>query len=69
MEGQKFCVGSGSTFAYGVLDTEYREDMSIEEAIALGRKSIVHATHRDAMSGGFVSGKLRTLTHSVSNST
>ena len=28
--------------------------ISDEEAILLGRKSIFHATHRDAYSGGFV---------------
>jgi len=49
-----FSVGSGSTYAYGVLDTEYRFDMSVEDAIKLGRRAIYHATHRDAYSGGFV---------------
>ena len=32
-------------------------DMSIEDAIELGRRSIYHATFRDAVSGGTVSGK------------
>ncbi|ETO17068.1 hypothetical protein RFI_20264 [Reticulomyxa filosa] len=49
-----FSVGSGSTFAYGVLDTEYRSDLSVEDAIALAKRAIYHATHRDAYSGGFV---------------
>jgi len=49
-----FSVGSGSTYAYGVLDTEYRFDLSVEDAIKLGRRAIYHATHRDAYSGGFV---------------
>jgi len=49
-----FSVGSGSTYAYGVLDAGWRWDLSDEEAIQLGRKSIFHATHRDAYSGGFV---------------
>jgi len=49
-----FSVGSGSTFAYGVLDQGYAYDMSVEEAIALGQKSIYHATHRDAASGGVI---------------
>lgn len=31
-------------------------DLSVEEAIELGRRSIFHATFRDAMSGGCVSG-------------
>jgi 20S proteasome subunit beta 5 len=49
-----FSVGSGSTYAYGVLDAGYSYNMSDDEAIDLGRKSIYHATHRDAYSGGFV---------------
>lgn len=49
-----FSVGSGSTYAYGVLDAEYNYEMSAEFAIRLGRRAILHATHRDAYSGGFV---------------
>ncbi|ETO26557.1 hypothetical protein RFI_10580 [Reticulomyxa filosa] len=51
-----FSVGSGSTFAYGVLDTEYRRDLTIEDAISLAKRAIYHATHRDAYSGGYVNG-------------
>lgn len=32
-------------------------DMSVEDAIELGQRSIYHATFRDAVSGGTVSGK------------
>ena len=42
------------TYAYGVLDTFYRYDMSLEEAVELGKKAIYHATHRDTASGGMV---------------
>ncbi|KNH05309.1 20S proteasome beta 5 subunit [Perkinsela sp. CCAP 1560/4] len=49
-----FCVGSGSVYAYGVLDTEYRHDLSIDEAVAVARRSVYHATHRDCFSGGIV---------------
>jgi len=52
--GKLFSVGSGSTYAYGVLDSFYRYDMSDEEAYDLGRRAIFHATHRDAYSGGIV---------------
>ena len=52
--GKMFSVGSGSTYAYGVLDTCYRHDMTKEEAIELGRKAIYHATFRDSGSGGRV---------------
>ena len=77
LKGDKFSVGSGSTYAMGVLDQGYVRlppsatiraacsahsrllqdfDMTVDEAIALGRRSIYHATHRDAYSGGTVNG-------------
>lgn len=49
-----FSVGSGSPYAYGVLDTGYKYDLTVEEAYDLGQRSIYHATHRDAYSGGVV---------------
>eukprot|EP00730_Choanoeca_flexa_P016842 TRINITY_DN8035_c0_g1_i1.p1 TRINITY_DN8035_c0_g1~~TRINITY_DN8035_c0_g1_i1.p1 ORF type:complete len:286 (+),score=62.07 TRINITY_DN8035_c0_g1_i1:193-1050(+) len=49
-----FSVGSGSTYAYGVLDAGYKWDLEDEEAYQLGRRAIYHATHRDAYSGGQV---------------
>lgn len=54
LKGDIFSVGSGSTFAYGVLDSGYDFDLSVKDALELGRRSIYHATHRDAMSGGSV---------------
>lgn len=54
MRGERFSVGSGSTFAYGVLDTGYDYNLSVPDAIELGRRAIYHATHRDAYSGGSV---------------
>lgn len=54
-EGLRFAVGSGSTYAFGVLDSEYRFDMSMKEATELARRSIYHATFRDAASGGTAS--------------
>lgn len=54
--GKVFSVGSGSVFAFGVLDSGYRWDLTDEEAYDLGRRSIYHATHRDAYSGGIVRG-------------
>lgn len=53
-QGQVFSVGSGSIYAFGVLDAGYRWDLTDEEAYDLGRRSIYHATHRDAASGGIV---------------
>ncbi|KAF1314891.1 Proteasome subunit beta type-5, partial [Globisporangium splendens] len=48
----KFSVGSGSTYAYGVLDSDWRWDLTDDEAVKLGKDAIYHATHRDAYSGG-----------------
>jgi len=53
-EGDRFSVGSGSTYAYGVLDSGYDWNLSVEEAAELGKRSIYHATHRDGASGGVV---------------
>ena len=54
LAGNLFCVGSGQTFAYGVLDAEYHYDLTEEQALELGSRSILAATHRDAFSGGFI---------------
>jgi len=53
-EGDVFSVGSGSTYAYGVLDSGYKWNLPLADAIELGRRSIYHATHRDGASGGVV---------------
>ncbi|XP_033329750.1 proteasome beta5 subunit [Megalopta genalis] len=52
--GKVFSVGSGSIYAFGALDSGYHWDLTDEEAYDLGRRSIYHATHRDAYSGGIV---------------
>uniref|UniRef100_A0A8C2SG82 Proteasome subunit beta type-8 n=1 Tax=Capra hircus TaxID=9925 RepID=A0A8C2SG82_CAPHI len=54
LSGSMFSTGSGNSHAYGVMDSGYRPDLSIEEAYDLGRRAIVHATHRDSYSGGVV---------------
>lgn len=54
VKGNLFSVGSGSTFAYGVLDQGYRWDLTDEEAQELGRRSIYAAGHRDAYSGNTI---------------
>ena len=51
LKGDVFSVGSGSTFAYGVLDQGYHWDLSDEDAQELGRKSIVAAGHVRRISG------------------
>lgn len=54
IKGNIFSVGSGMTYAYGVLDTFYRYDMTLDEAVELGKRAIYHATNRDTGSGGVV---------------
>uniref|UniRef100_G1DFS7 Proteasome subunit beta type-8 n=1 Tax=Capra hircus TaxID=9925 RepID=G1DFS7_CAPHI len=54
LSGSMFSTGSGNSHAYGVMDSGKRRDLSIEEAYDLGRRAIVHATHRDSYSGGVV---------------
>ncbi|XP_001379947.1 proteasome subunit beta type-11 [Monodelphis domestica] len=54
LSGDVFSVGSGSPYAYGVMDRGYRYDMTIEEAYTLARQAVAHATRRDAYSGGSV---------------
>eukprot|EP00053_Salpingoeca_punica_P012478 m.111685 g.111685 ORF g.111685 m.111685 type:complete len:272 (+) comp15956_c0_seq1:74-889(+) len=47
--------GSGSLYAYGVLDQGYKWDLTPEEAFELARRAIFHATYRDSYSGGTIS--------------
>ena len=56
LAGKIFSVGSGSTYAYGVLDSFYHEGLSVDQAVELGVRAIYHATHRDTGSGGVVRG-------------
>ncbi|EJK74825.1 hypothetical protein THAOC_03479 [Thalassiosira oceanica] len=46
--------GSGSTFIYGLVDSEFKENMSEEDALALVKKAVSHAMARDGSSGGIV---------------
>ncbi|KAK2513455.1 proteasome subunit beta type-5-like protein [Columba livia] len=52
--GSSFSVGSGATYAYGVLDRSLRPGLSAEAACALARRAIYQAARRDAYSGGRV---------------
>ena len=54
LKGDVFSVGSGSTFAYGVLDQGYHWDLNDADAQELGRRSIFAAAHRDAYSGNSI---------------
>ncbi|XP_053216443.1 proteasome subunit beta type-11 [Podarcis raffonei] len=54
LQGDIFAVGSGSPYAYGVMDGSYRFDLPRDEAFMLARQAVAHAAHRDAYSGGNV---------------
>jgi len=47
-----YSTGSGSPFAYGVLEAEFKENMTTEEATSLIIKAIKAAIERDIGSGG-----------------
>lgn len=47
-------TGSGSPVAYGVLENEYREGMSVEEGIKLAIKAMKSALERDAATGNHI---------------
>jgi len=44
-------AGSGSTIAYGVLENQYREGMTLDECTKLAAQSIKAAIERDAATG------------------
>ncbi len=43
--------GSGSVFAYGVLETQYRADLTVNDGIKLAVKAVDTAMQRDSASG------------------
>lgn len=50
-ETKAVSTGSGSPFAYGVLEDRYRENMSTEEGIELAVRALHNAMKRDSASG------------------
>ncbi|MDL2245994.1 archaeal proteasome endopeptidase complex subunit beta [Methanobrevibacter sp. OttesenSCG-928-K11] len=44
-------TGSGSTFAYGVLEDRYHDDIKVDEGLELAVRSIKAAAERDTYSG------------------
>mmetsp|Transcript_15676 Transcript_15676/g.33948 ORF Transcript_15676/g.33948 Transcript_15676/m.33948 type:complete len:244 (+) Transcript_15676:79-810(+) len=46
--------GSGSTYIYGLVDAEYKENMTKDEAVTLVTKAVSHAMARDGSSGGII---------------
>ncbi len=53
VQDQYFAVGSGSTFAYGILDNGFKVGLSVDDAAGLCARAVRHAAYRDAYSGGF----------------
>ena len=47
-----FSTGSGSPVAFGVLENEFKENMSLEEAKKIAIRAVRAATKRDIASGG-----------------
>lgn len=54
LQGSLFSVGSGSPYAYSILDQGVHWDLTVEEATAVAREAVYRATHRDAYSGNNV---------------
>jgi len=51
-EKRFFSTGSGSPFAFGVLETMYKDGISVEEGKKIAAKAIKAAVERDIASGG-----------------
>lgn len=54
LSGTLFSVGSGSPYAYSILDQGVEWNLSVEEATSVAREAVFRATHRDAYSGNSV---------------
>ncbi|CAN9500236.1 unnamed protein product [Ophioblennius macclurei] len=54
LKGALFSVGSGSPYAYAILDQGVQWGLSVEQAVALAREAVYRAAHRDAYSGNCV---------------
>lgn len=54
LKGELFSVGSGSPYAYSILDERIHWGISLGEAVSVAREAVYRATHRDAYSGNNV---------------
>ncbi|XP_029001512.1 proteasome subunit beta type-11-like [Betta splendens] len=54
LQGKLFSVGSGSPYAYSILDQGVKWGLTVEEATSIAREAVYRATHRDAYSGNNV---------------
>uniref|UniRef100_A0A667Y3N4 Proteasome subunit beta n=1 Tax=Myripristis murdjan TaxID=586833 RepID=A0A667Y3N4_9TELE len=54
LKGTLFSVGSGSPYAYSVLDQGVQWGLTVQEAVSIAREAVFRATYRDAYSGNCV---------------
>ncbi|XP_059197286.1 proteasome subunit beta type-5-like [Centropristis striata] len=54
LQGKLFSVGSGSPYAYSILDQGVQWGLTVDQATSLAREAVYRATHRDAYSGNCV---------------
>ncbi|XP_069007185.1 proteasome subunit beta type-11b [Embiotoca jacksoni] len=54
LKGTLFSVGSGSPYAYSILDQGVRWELTVDQATSIAREAVYRATHRDAYSGNCV---------------
>ncbi|XP_039983939.1 proteasome subunit beta type-11-like [Xiphias gladius] len=54
LQGTLFSVGSGSPYAYSILDQGVKWGLTLDEATSIAREAVYRATHRDAYSGNHV---------------
>uniref|UniRef100_A0A8C3A1H8 Proteasome subunit beta n=1 Tax=Cyclopterus lumpus TaxID=8103 RepID=A0A8C3A1H8_CYCLU len=54
LQGALFSVGSGSPYAYSILDQGVKWGLTVDQATAVAREAVYRATHRDAYSGNCV---------------
>lgn len=52
MPEKYFSTGSGSPMAFGVLEDNYKDKMTVDEAVRLAVRAVRSATKRDIASGG-----------------
>uniref|UniRef100_A0A3B4VBN1 proteasome endopeptidase complex n=1 Tax=Seriola dumerili TaxID=41447 RepID=A0A3B4VBN1_SERDU len=54
LQGTLFSVGSGSPYAYSILDQGVKWELTVDEATSIAREAVYRATRRDAYSGNHV---------------
>ncbi len=54
VEDKYVSTGSGSPFVYGVLETQYEENLKVDEAIDIAIRAISASKQRDSASGGMI---------------